>query len=53
MIINVFSITFIKGVFKYGVFRKKFVEKRSEVTNEWRRLYNMKLDELYSCHDRV
>jgi hypothetical protein len=35
-------------VFEYGVLRKIFGPKTDEVTGEWRRLGNEKLNEVYS-----
>jgi hypothetical protein len=35
------------GMFKNKVLRRKFGAKRDEVTREWRKLHNEKLNDLY------
>ena len=40
-------------VFENMVLRRKFGPRRDEVTGEWRRLHNEKLNDLYSLPDIV
>jgi len=40
-------------VFENGVLRRIFESKRDEVTREWRKLHDEKLDDLYSSRNTV
>jgi hypothetical protein len=40
-------------IFENGVLRRIFVPKRDEVTEEWRKLCNVELNDLYSSTDII